>query len=130
MNEGAAFLLVAFGLGSALFVTLLVEIIVAAFFRVGWLGIAAVVLVNLVTNPVLGLIVIAAATAGVGLPAWASTAVLLVLEIAIVLLEWRLLVWALNDAAGSSRKLLVLSIVMNAASFLVGALLLGGLSLT
>jgi hypothetical protein len=44
------------------------------------------------------------------------------LEAAITVVEWRLLVWALAGRSGSSRKLLTMSIVMNVVSAGVGSL--------
>jgi hypothetical protein len=111
-------------IGIALVLTLALELPVAALFRVGWWGIAAVALVNLVTNPPLSLIVIA--QAGVA-PAWAASLALPILEVAVVIIEWRLLAWALHGTAGSSRRMLTLSITMNAASVAGGYLVLLGL---
>jgi hypothetical protein len=81
----------------------------------------AVACVSLITNPILTLTgwVLAlrwdwASSAG------SSGAFLLPAEILVVLVEWRLLLWALG---GSPRRLLLVSSVMNAASVLAGVLL-------
>ena len=42
------------------------------------------------------------------------------LEVIIMVAEWRMLVWALRATAGSSRKLLALAIVMNVVSATLG----------
>ena len=73
---------------------------------------------SLITNPLLN-------WTGWALAAvvdWASSpagvlAFLVPAEIVVVLVEWRLLLWALG---GSSRRLLLVSAVMNAASALAG----------
>lgn len=82
----------------------------------------AVVLVNLVTNPLLNLFVLTAAYfSGWGVlfggGSVSSSVVVGVLEVSVVIAEWRLLLWAVG---GSSRKMLLTSIAMNAASFLFG----------
>jgi hypothetical protein len=80
----------------------------------------AVACASVATNPLLNWLGIVLATrwdwAG---SAGSSVAFLLPAEVAVVLAEWRLLVWALG---GDSRRLLLVSAVMNAASALVGVL--------
>ena len=76
--------------------------------------------VSLVTNPLLNWTGWVLATqwdwaAGAG----SAAAFLIPAEVAVVIVEWRLLVWALG---GSSRRLLLVSAAMNAASALVGVL--------
>jgi hypothetical protein len=113
-------------LGSALALTIAIEVAVVAL-----LGgrsareLCAVTLVNAVTNPplVLGLVALNAALqsapAGVLLPAyWGAV---LLGEIVVVVVEWKLLAWALR---ADSRLWLVRSIAMNAASFVLGSALL------
>jgi hypothetical protein len=80
----------------------------------------AVACVSLITNPLLTWSGWALATQ----VDWSATAAgtlgfLVPAEIAVVLVEWRLLLWALG---GSSRRLLLVSAVMNAVSALVGIL--------
>ena len=42
------------------------------------------------------------------------------LEVLVVVVEWRILVWVLGGKDISSRKLLVVSVVMNAVSAVLG----------
>ena len=82
-------------------------------------SLSAVACVSLITNPLLNWTGWALAT----VVDWASVspagvlAFLVPAEILVVLVEWRLLLWALG---GSSRRLLLVSAVMNAASALGG----------
>jgi hypothetical protein len=76
--------------------------------------------VSLVTNPLLNWLGWVLATqwdwaAGVG----SAAAFLVPAEVVVVLVEWRLLAWVLG---GSSRRLLLVSAAMNAASALAGIL--------
>lgn len=102
-------------LGS-LVLTLLVEVPIAAAdgFR-SRRELLAIVCVNLVTNPPLvWLLFVLSALLG---PANGGILfyITLCLEVAVVVIEWRLLVWALGTP---SRKTLSLAIVMNVASYL------------
>jgi len=107
----------------ALALTLAVELLVAWLFRVGPRGIAAVALINLLTNPLFNLTLMAFVfTAGFGgsyairhYARW-TLAVLVALEVLVVFVEWRLLVWVSHGTMGSSRRLFALSVVANAAS--------------
>lgn len=119
-----------------LLVTIMAEIVVAVFFgfrRALW----AVVAVNFVTNPLLSAFFATLYWLGVGytlvyvpgpnphyttLAAPWTWAVLSFLEVIIVIVEWRLLVWVLAGRAGTSRKLLAVAIVMNAVSATLGTL--------
>jgi hypothetical protein len=105
------------GLVAALGLTLLVEVPVA--FAAGWRGrreLLAVVLVNLITNPLLNITLVA-----VWVPAGAARMPLLVaLEIVAIVIEWRLLLPVIGRP---SRRVLVVVIVMNAASVALGLLL-------
>jgi hypothetical protein len=113
-----------------LLVTVVIEVVIAAFFRVGPAGLRAVVAVNLVTNPVLSALVFTlyllevrygyAAVSGDILTATPTWPVLGLLEVIIMVAEWRMLAWALRGTAGSSRKLLALAIVMNVVSATLG----------
>jgi len=123
--------------------TLALELPVAALFGVGKRGLLAVLLVNLVTNPLFnaalfGLygveMLMREASSYRGRPvvsqqltALAASPVhwltIAALEIAIVLVEWGLLVWALRRTAGSRRRLLALSLCMNATSAIVGVVI-------
>jgi hypothetical protein len=120
MTESAT--LVAWSVGClavTLAVTLALELFVAALFRIGRRGLLAVLLINIVTNPLFNL-VFWGASRGRGPE---LLIILLVLEAVVVLVEWRLLVWALGRTAGSSRRLFALSLAMNAVSA-VGSVLL------
>jgi len=77
--------------------------------------------VSLVTNPILNWIgwALAAAVDWTASPA-GVVAFLAPAEIVVVIVEWRLLLWALG---GSSRRLLLISAAMNAASALAGVVI-------
>jgi hypothetical protein len=112
-------------LGWALLVTLVAEVAVAAAFGLRRSGLAAVALVSIITNPAMNL----ALLDGQGgiLPyghdsGWLLAAVLL--EVIVVVVEWRLLVWALKGSYGDSRRMLQLSATMNLASVAAGIALL------
>jgi hypothetical protein len=77
--------------------------------------------VSLVTNPLLNWIGWVLATRwDWAAEAGSAAAFLVPAEVAVVLVEWRLLVWALG---GSSRRLLLVSAAMNAVSALAGILI-------
>ena len=81
-------------------------------------SLGAVACVSLITNPLLNWTGWALAS----VVDWASSpagvlAFLVPAETLVVLVEWRLLLWALG---GSSRRMLMVSAVMNAASALAG----------
>jgi hypothetical protein len=102
--------------------TVVVELPVAALLGLRTkLALAAVVAVSLVTNPVLnyaGLLLAQVMDWGQSAPL--ALVVVAVGEIVVVIVEWRLLVWALG---GSQRHLLMIAALMNAASALVGLVL-------
>jgi hypothetical protein len=88
-----------------------------------------------VTNPLLSALVATLFGLGLGYTSYPSEGgygsaaaapwtwvVMGLLEAAITVVEWRLLVWALAGRSGSSRKLLTMSIVMNVVSAGVGSL--------
>jgi len=111
--------LYAFGdLALVLIASIGIEVLVASLFDIGDRGLAAVALVTLVTNPVLNLVVgqLIYGNYSNDYPR-RSIALVIVAEVAVVLIEWGLLVWALRKTAGGPRKLLGLSVTMNAASF-------------
>jgi hypothetical protein len=76
-----------------------------------------VVLINVITNPLLNYLI---AVNGYFHLISQTTILILCLEVAVVLVEWRLLVWVLGQ---NSRKMLLLSFVMNACSYLAGLLI-------
>jgi hypothetical protein len=101
----------------ALALTLAVELSVAVLFGLrSRPQILAVVYVNLLTNPVLNLIADVVWSAAPS----ASVPTFVVLEVVVVVVEWRVLLWAIG---GRSRRLLLLATAMNAASLAVGLLL-------
>jgi hypothetical protein len=125
----------------ALIGTLAIELPVAALFGVGKRGLLAVLFVNLVTNPLFnaalfglyGVEIVMRENAAlrdrpgrplallaVGPVHWSTLATL---EIAIVVVEWGLLGWALRHTAGSRGRLLGLSLCTNATSAIVGVVI-------
>ena len=140
----SVFSTVAFGLvfvGAALIPTILVEMVVASLFRVGPRGLKAVVLVNLVTNPLLNVALAAIYGFGFGIwqtgvfmrsmgrteltthTNWFFYAAFVALEVAVVFVEWGLFRWALRHEAVSPRRLLAMSVCMNATSASLGLVL-------
>jgi hypothetical protein len=110
--------------------TVVVELLVALPFRVGRRGLAAVVLVNGVTNPLLNLFLLTVYGLGIGFK-WVPFSneravvwyvIFFVAEAVVVLVEWRLLNWVLRKYV-SSRRLLVLAVAMNVVSAGLGLLL-------
>jgi hypothetical protein len=102
-------------LAPALVLTVLIEVPVA------WLrglrgrrGLAAVVLVNLITNPLFNYVLLVVNQLASNRIYWSAAALL---EVLVVIAEWRLLLWVLG---GPSRRMLVTSVLMNVASFAVG----------
>ena len=81
--------------------------------------IIAVILVNLVTNPSLNYLLFLNDYFGMIRHRFP---LILFLEAGVVLVEWALLVFALR---GNKKSLLVLSLAMNACSYLTGVLIFG-----
>ena len=109
--------------GDALLALLLTEVIeVSVALLLGFRSrreIAAVILVNLVTNPCLNYLLLLNRYLGlvpINLP------IILALEAGVVLVEWGLLVYALHR---NPMSLLRLSFAMNACSYLAGTLVFG-----
>jgi hypothetical protein len=101
----------------ALALTLAVELPVAVLFGLrSRPQVLAVVYVNLLTNPALNLIINAVWFTAPS----AYVPTLVVLEMVVIVVEWRVLLWAIG---GRSRHLLALAAAMNAASVAVGLLL-------
>lgn len=120
-------------LGVFLALTVLIESLVAGALGMRGRGLRAIALVNVVTNPVMNVVVLGLkGVAGWGLMilrqdvavgVWIQGSffvVLFLLEVVVVWVEWRLLVWALGPTTGTRRKLLATSIAMNLASAAVG----------
>jgi len=84
-------------------------------------ALATVALINLLTNPVLNYLGWLLARFG-DWPGRAATAipVLLAAEAVVVIVEWRLLLWVLG---GSPRRMLLVSLALNAASAGAGLVL-------
>ena len=104
----------------ALLLTEIVEIAVALF--LGYRRpreITAVFLVNLVTNPSLNYLLFLNDYFGIIRYRWP---LILFSEVAVVLVEWALLVFALR---GNKKSLFVLSFTMNICSYLTGVLIFG-----
>lgn len=121
-----------------LITTLAVELPVAAAFPVGRRHLGPVALVSVVTNPLLNLVMLLVYSSSWGddvlyerfVELFASDitattdlyvlVVLAILEIVVIVVEWRLLMWVLHVAKRNGRGLLAMSAAMNAASALVG----------
>lgn len=116
------------------------ETTVAALFGLRCRALGAVVSLNLVTNPLLNLFFISLigvgvgyTTVGAGFPGpqidqvltvpWVWV-LLVVLEAAVVIAEWRGLIWTLGRQVATPRRLLSVSIVMNVVSATLGTFLL------
>ena len=102
----------------ALLLTIAIEVIVALLFVLRskqelW----TVVLINVITNPLLNYLI---TVNGYFHLIPQTTILILCLEVAVVLVEWRLLVWVLRQ---STKKMLLLSFVMNTCSYLAGLLI-------
>lgn len=108
----------------ALVATIGVESLVALAFRGRRKEVVAVVGTNLITNPLFNLAVLLAAyVIGIGDSSWAPIGWLLgpltiALELVVVVVEWRILVFVTAGTWGTSRRLLLFSIVANLASAL------------
>jgi hypothetical protein len=102
----------------ALVLTIAVELIVARVFGLrSKKELLTIVLVNVITNPLLNYLLM---VNGHFRLISQTKVLMLFLEAGIVIVEWRLLVWALEQKAN---KMLALSAVMNASSFIAGLLL-------
>jgi hypothetical protein len=95
-------------LAIALATTLVIELSVAALFRVGWRGLAIVALVNCMTNPVLNVaLALLLGVFGLSRPGGSvfsggGIALIAVLEVVVVLVEWRLYMWAFGVVGAQS----------------------------
>jgi len=102
----------------ALALTIIIECFIA--FAMGYRRkseILAVILVNTLTNPLLNYIVLAA-----GILEFLDSGrfIVVILEIAVVFVEWRVLLYVLGRGG---KRLLLLSVVMNTASYVTGLLI-------
>ena len=102
----------------ALLLTIVIEGIIAWLFGLrSNREILTVLLINVITNPLLNYLI---AVNGYFHLISQITVLILCLEMSVVLVEWRLLVWVLRQNA---KKMLMLSFVMNACSYLAGLLI-------
>jgi hypothetical protein len=102
----------------ALLLTIVIEGIIAWLFGLrSKRELLTVLLINVITNPLLNYLI---TVNGYFHLISQTTVLVLCLEVVVVFAEWRLLVWVL---AQSSRKMLLLSFVMNACSYLAGLLI-------
>lgn len=119
MEAGNSWLLVLLPMVTALLITVAIELVVALImgFRKAdelW----AVVYVNIITNPLLNYFILMNREFRF---IRMDFLILNLIEIAIVLVEWRLLVFALRQ---NSRRLLLLSFLMNLTSYVLGSFIL------
>lgn len=99
----------------ALILTILIEVGIAWLFGLRKKKeLITVVLINVITNPLLNYLILVNAYFHL---IDQSQILLLILEGLVVLVEWRILVWALSQGV---KKMFLLSLVMNASSFLGG----------
>ncbi len=104
----------------ALILTILIEVTVAVV--LGYRQkkvIATVVLVNMVTNPILNYFLYASEHFKI---MTVDAMTITILEVIIILVEWQLLRFALQQ---DSKKLFILSLTMNVSSYLIGGLIFG-----
>lgn len=102
----------------ALFLTIVIELAVAFFFGFRKkIEIIAIVFVNLLTNPILNYLLLVNNHFSFFK---SSLLIILFLEAIVVLIEWKLLVFALQE---KSKKLLALSLAMNFCSYIAGVLI-------
>ena len=102
----------------ALILTIAIEVSIAWLFGLrSKTELWAVVLINVITNPLLNYFIMVNGNFHL---ISQTNALVLCLEAVIVLVEWRLLVWVLRQGV---KKMLLLSFVMNTCSYLVGLLI-------
>jgi hypothetical protein len=102
----------------ALVLTVVLEVLIAILFNYRKKSeISIIVLINIITNPLLNYLL-----AVNNYFNWLSINIfiLILLEIIVVMVEWLFLRYAIRK---NSKKLFLLSVVMNATSFIVGLLL-------
>lgn len=105
----------------SLLVTIIIELIVARLFGFRKKHeLLVVVLINLITNPVLNYLILLKNYTATNYQTEALSPFVVVLEIIIVIIEWLLLRFALNN---KSTKLFLFSLVANACSFLMPVIL-------
>jgi len=97
----------------ALALTIAIEVPIA--FALGYKRLAAIVLINVITNPAINWLYSLLSFFSLG-----GILTLVILEVIVILAEWKLLEYAL---AKKGRSILLLSVVINTVSFVVGMLL-------
>jgi hypothetical protein len=102
----------------ALFLTIAIELVVAFFFGFRKKSeIVAIVFVNLLTNPVLNYLLLVNNHFSFFK---INLAITLFLELLVVLAEWKLLAYALQE---KSKRILAMSFAMNFCSYIAGVLI-------
>lgn len=102
----------------ALFLTIVIELAVALFFGFRKkIEIIAIVFINLLTNPILNYLLLVNSYFSFF---QTSMSLFLFLEILVILVEWKLLVYALQE---KTKKLILLSSVMNFCSYIAGVII-------
>ncbi len=102
----------------ALFLTMVIELAIALFFGFRKkIEIIAIVFVNLLTNPILNYLLLVNDHFSFFK---SNLLIILLLEAVVVLIEWKLLVFALQE---KPKKLLALSLAMNFCSYFAGFLI-------
>ncbi len=105
-----------------LFLTIVIELTVSFFFGFRKkIEITAIIFINLLTNPILNYFLLVNDHFSFFK---INLLIILLLEIIVVLIEWKLLVFALQE---KPKKLLTLSLVMNFCSFFIGVLIFNNL---
>lgn len=104
-----------------LFLTLIIELIIAFLF--GYkdkISIIVIILINVITNPIINYLI----QLNYNFKFFGNNLILMsFLEIVVILVEWRMLIYAFNSK--EYRKLFLLSLVMNLSSFIIGIILFG-----
>ena len=104
----------------ALILTIILEVLIAISFNYRKKSeLLTIVLINVITNPLLNYLLLVNSYFNL---VSMNIFILIFLEVIVVIVEWMLLRYALRQ---NPKKLLILSVVMNATSFLVGLLLFG-----
>jgi hypothetical protein len=102
----------------ALILTMAIEVGIAWLFRLrSKKELLTVILINVITNPLLNYLILLNSHFHL---IDQTNVIILALEVCVCLAEWRLLLWALRQGA---KKMLVLSLTMNACSYAAGLLI-------
>jgi hypothetical protein len=102
----------------ALFLTIAIEFGVAWIFRLrSKTELLTIAFINLITNPLLNYLIL---VNGYFQLISQNIILVLILEVGVVLVEWRLLLYVLRQDV---RKMFILSVVMNGLSYIAGLLI-------